>query len=248
MRHRFIVPAAILALVAGLPARQSPGQQPQSSPAAQPAAAAPAAAHAPTLEIDRIDLEPTGAAFSLGKPTLEGDFYVFISLPEKTTTRIRKTAVRKITPLTKDVNKETAYQLELLPSGRVLAREKPVFKTGAYVFHTFKTGTLMSVKKADVKQVTLLTGLPAFKAKQEEKGAKLLVGNLSMEGGSVRVIPYPGAAPAAPASGGAPANGNWNYDGVPGATDAYAPANATVAHPGDVPKAPEPPPPPPPPR
>jgi len=108
MRHRFIVSAATLVLIAGLPAGQSQGQQPQTRPAAQPAAAAPAAAHAQTLEIDRIDLEPTGAAFSLGKPTLEGDFYVFISLPEKTTTRIRKTAVRKITPLTKDVNKETA--------------------------------------------------------------------------------------------------------------------------------------------
>jgi hypothetical protein len=198
--------------------------------------------------IDRnlsIDLQPTGTTLTLSKPKLEGDFYTFISLPEKVTTRIRKSAVKKITPLTSDLNKETAYQIELLPSGRVLARERPQLKTGAYVFHTYKTGTLMSVKKADVKQVTLLQGLPAFKAKQEEMGAKLLVGNLSMEGGSIRVIPDPGAHTAPPASD-ASAPSNWNYDGVPGATDAYAPSNAVVAHPGDVPKAPEPPPPPPP--
>jgi hypothetical protein len=235
----------MLALVASLPARQSRGQQAQNPPAAKTAAPAQAKAH--SIEVYRIDLEPTGATLTLSKPMLEGDFYTFISLPEKVPTRIKKSAVRKITPLTSDLNKETAYQLELLPSGKVLARERPQLKTGAYVFHTFKTGTLMSVKKADVKQILLLTGLPAFKAKQEEKGAKLLVGNLSMEGGSVRVISDPGAhAGAAPPAGEAPANGNWNYDGVPGATDAYAPANATVAHPGDVPKAPEPPPPPPP--
>jgi len=83
-----------------------------------------------------------------------------------------------------------------------------------------------------------LKGRPAFKAKEEELGAAL-IDNLAMEGGTAHVIPAPGAA--APPSQ-TPAPGNWIYQGKPGVTDAHAPANATVASPGDVPRAPAPPP------
>jgi hypothetical protein len=100
----------------------------------------------------------------------------------------------------------------------------------------------MSLRQADVKKITRLTGLPAFRVKQEESGAAL-IGDLPMEGGSATVIPAPQAA-APP--GQAPAPGNWIYQGVPGVTDAHAPANATVASPGDVPRAPAPAPTPPP--
>jgi hypothetical protein len=118
----------------------------------------------------------------------------------------------------------------------MIAREKPKLQTGSYVFHAFKNGTVMSVRQRDVKKVTRLTGLPAFRAQQEELGAAL-IGDLPMEGGSARVVGAPGA-PAAP--GQAPAPGNWTYEGKPGVTDAYAPGNATVTSPGDVPKAPAP--------
>jgi hypothetical protein len=247
MRHRFIAPAVMLVVFAGLPARQSRGQQPQKPPAAQPAAA-PHAAPTTAVAVYQIDVEPTGRAYSVGKPRPEGKDYVYTQLPEKNVVRIPQAMVKKISLYTKDLDKETVYRIDLAPSGRMVAREEPKLKNGAYVFHAYKNGTLMSVKKADVKQVSRLTGLPAFRAEQEEKGGTLLTGTLSMEGGTLHTIPAPGAAKGAPASGQAPApaNGNWNYDGVPGATDAYAPANATVAHPGDVPKAPEPPPPPPP--
>jgi len=99
----------------------------------------------------------------------------------------------------------------------------------------------MSVRRTDVRKITLLTGLPAFRAQQEELGAAL-TGDLPMEGGSDHLRPAPGAA-AAPGQTSAP--GNWTYQGKPGVTDAYAPANARVASPGDVPKAPAPNPPPP---
>jgi hypothetical protein len=94
----------------------------------------------------------------------------------------------------------------------------------------------MSLRQADVRKITRLTGLPAFRVQQEETGAAL-IGNLAMEGGSATVIPapQPAAAPGQP-----PARGNWIYQGVPGVTDTHAPANATVASPGDVPRAPGP--------
>ncbi len=102
----------------------------------------------------------------------------------------------------------------------------------------------MSLRQADVKKVTLLTGLPAFRAEQEEMGAAL-IDNLPMEGGgAVTIIPSAGDAAAAPAP--APAPGNGTNDGTPGYDYAYPPANATVDSPGDVPKAPEPAPTPPP--
>ncbi len=135
------------------------------------------------------------------------------------------------------LGKETVYQIDLVPFGRMLTREKPKLQTGTYVFHAFKNGTLMSLRKADVKKVTHLTGLPAFRAKQEELGATL-IGDLPMQGGTAHVLPAPGAAAAPPSQ--TPAAGNWIYQGKPGVTDAYAPANATVASPGDVPKAPAP--------
>ena len=247
MRHRFIAPAAMLVLAAFLPARHSRGQQPNSPAGMKPAAAAPAAPPAaPAIEVYQIDVDPTGRAFSVGKPRLEGKNYVYTQLPEKNVVRIPQAMVKKISLFTKDLNKESVYRLDLVPSGRMVARDEPKLKNGAYVFHAYKNGTLMSVKKTDVKQVARLTGLPAFRAEQEETGGTLLTGNLSMEGGTLHSIPAPASATAAPSSGQAPAPSNWNYDGTPGVTDAYAPANATVAHPGDVPKAPEPPPPPPP--
>ena len=227
-----------MVLAASLQGQQSQGRQPQSPQGAQPAAPQ-AQGQPPSLEIYRIDLDPTGAAFALSKPKLEGDVYVYRAWPEKAIMRVPQARVKKITRLTKDLSKESVYQIDLVPSGRVLTREKPKLKTGTYVFHAFKNGTLMSVRQADVKAVTHLTGLSAFRAKQEELGAAL-IDDLAMEGGSAHVIPAPGAA-AAPASQ-TPAPGNWIYQGKPGVTDAYAPANATVASPGDVPKAPPPPP------
>ena len=120
----------------------------------------------------------------------------------------------------------------------MLAREVPQLKNKSYIFHTWLEGKLMTVRQTDVKQVTYLHGLPAFKAQQEAKGARL-IGNLPMEGGaSVTYFSEPPPAPVNPADMAAPPPSNWNYDGVPGVTDAYAPANAVVARPGDPPKAP----------
>ena len=196
------------------------------------------------VEIWRIDLDPTGSAFAFGKPQLEGDVYVYRAWPEKDIVRLPKTRVKNMTQRTKDLNNETIYQIDLVPSGRLLSRAKPKLQKGSYLFNEYKNGALMSLRQTDVKKVTLLTGLPAFRIQQEEMGAAL-IDNLPMEGGgTVQILPAPGAASASP--GPTPGPGNWSYQGAPGSTDAYAPANATVDSPGDVPKAPEPTPPPPP--
>ncbi|HYN42273.1 MAG TPA: hypothetical protein VE129_10880 [Thermoanaerobaculia bacterium] len=89
----------------------------------------------------------------------------------------------------------------------------------------------MSVPETDVVKITRLTGPAAFKAEQLALGLVVLEGESmtpGFKGGNA-------SANAAPASG-----GNWTYQGQPGASDAYAPGNATVARPGDTPMAPTP--------
>ena len=144
------------------------------------------------LEIYQIDLDPSGTAFALSKPKLEGDVYVFTVWPEKTVVRLPKAKVKQMTQRTKDLDKEVVYEITLNPSGRMIASAEPKMQGKTYVFNRWKDGALMSLRGSDVQKVTRLTGLPAFKAQQEEMGAAL-IGNLPMEGGgTVRTI---GTAP-----------------------------------------------------
>ncbi|HTY43430.1 MAG TPA: hypothetical protein VMH79_16280 [Thermoanaerobaculia bacterium] len=234
--------ATTVLLTASLPAF---AQQPAAAPAQAPTlnTSVPTKVPHPALEIYQVDLIPTGMGFAVGKPVLDGDFYVFKALPEKQEVRVAKTKVRAITLRIPDLDQEAVYEIRLLPSGRMLSREQPVLKNGAWQFHTWKDNRLMSMRQTDVQAVVVLQGLAAFKAKQEEKGARL-IGNLAMQDGQYQSVgaapPPPGQAAPPPAAGPAGAS-NWIYDGVPGVTDAYAPPNAVVASPGDVPKAAEPP-------
>jgi hypothetical protein len=116
-------------------------------------------------------------------------------------------------------------------------------KGATYQFHSWKGNTLVALKKSDVKTITRLSGLDAFKVHLEQLGAKR-IGDLPMQGGgSVSVV---GTSPGAqhPAAAAEPMQSqtpyNWIYQGVPGVTDAWAPPSAVVSAPGDVPKAPEP--------
>ena len=62
------------------------------------------------------------------------------------------------------------------------------------MFHTWREGKLLSVRKTDVQKITRVTGLEAFKIHLQQLGAKA-IGNMAMEGGgSVRVLP--GGPPA----------------------------------------------------
>lgn len=211
-------------------------QQPSTpAPRPTPVVGSQAPAPEPPLEIWQFDLDPSGQAFSLGKPVLEGDVYVFKAWPERTTVRLSRTKVKKVTQRTKDIRQEVVYQVDLVPTGRVIARDNPVLKGKTYVLKTWRDGTLMSLRTEDVKAITRVTGIPAFKIQQEERGGAR-IGDLPMEGGGTVTI-LPGGEPAAPAPGQPDGQGNWLYQGEPGVTDAYAPPSAVVASPGDVPKA-----------
>ncbi len=238
MRRMTVLAIVTLLISAGSRAQQAAG------PAGAPTKAAPeVGSQAPAdpksealLAIYQIDLDPSGTAFALGKPVLEGGAYVFKAWPERTMVRLDPSKVKKITQRTKDLDHEVVYQIDLVPTGRMIARENPTLKGTTYVFKTWRDGTLMSMRQADIRKITKVTGIAAFRIQQEERGAALNADLPMQGGGNVRVIPAAEPAPAAQAAP-PPAQGNWTYQGQPGVTDAYAPPSAVVDSPGDVPKA-----------
>lgn len=218
---------------------QGAGQPPRPTPAVGMASSA----QQPAPEIYQVDLVPSGTGFALSKPVLEGDVYTFIVWPDRDTVRLPKDRVKAITPRFKEMSTLSVWQIDLLPSGRIVAKEEPTLKGTTYTIRTWRDNTLVSMRQTDIKQITHLTGLAAFKVQQEEKGAKLMGGNLPMQGtDEVKVISEPAGSrpPGGQQTGqqGAPSgSGNWIYDGVPGITDGWAPPNAVISSPGDVPKA-----------
>jgi len=209
----------------------STGASGQTSAASQPKAA--------EAEIYQVDLNPTGTGFSLTKPVLEGDVWVFQVWPDRATVRVPKSRVKKIVPRTNEMSKNPVWQIDLLPTGQMFARDNPALKGTSYQFHRWAGGALMSVRQADVKKITRVSGPDALKIYLEHFGAKPIA-NLPMEGGTVSGLP-PAAAPAPQDSAGQYTGPiNWIYEGTPGVDDAWGPPSAVVSRPGDVPKAPEP--------
>ena len=221
MRNPLGLAAGLLLLATALQAQQPQAQQPQGQqPQAQPQAQQPEqkpTPYQPPMVIHRIDLVPTGSIFSMDKPKLEGDFYVFRILPERTVERLRKDKVKRIVQRSRDFDKEVVWQVDLLPEGKILASDEPVKKGSAYVLHSFKGGTLMSVSQKDVAKITKLTGIEAFKAEELELGVTVMTGGepnfRSDTAGEAR--PAPGRDGASQSGGSAP---------PPGATPGSEPA------------------------
>jgi hypothetical protein len=196
----------------------------------------------------KIDLIPSGAMISMSQPMLEGGSYVFRSWPDGATSAVPYNMIRNITRLTGNREGLIAYRIDLNPSGMVLARDNPAARGSMYVFRTWRDNTLMSVRAADVKAIITLTGEEAFWAEQAQLGEKR-IGTLAMQG-NAHVIALdtpantnssqagPGSTSALNGAGinGAPAYGNWMYQGTPGVSDAWSPANATMT--GGVPTMP----------
>jgi hypothetical protein len=218
-----------LILSAAAPAQQAPAQAPAPTP--KPSVARQ------LFEIYQVDLVPTGTGFAVTKPVLEGDVWVFKVWPDRSTVRLAQSKVKKITHRTKQLESDTAYRIDLEPSGQIFSRDNPVLKGTTYTFHRWRGGALMSLRQADVKKITRLTPIEIFQTHLQYFGPRP-IGDLPMEGGTV-VMPAEPAAPAqeATATGGAE---NWIYYGTPGVDEAWSPGNAVIASPGDVPKAPEP--------
>jgi len=188
----------------------------------------------------KIDLIPSGAMVSMSQPTLQGGSYVFRSWPDGAATAVPYNMVGNITRLTGDREGLIAYRIDLNPSGMVLARNNPEARGGMYVFRTWRDNTLMSVRAADVRGITTLTGEDAFWAEQAQMGEKK-IGTLAMQGNAhVIALDTPsngnssqaGRTSASTLNGagisGAPAYGNWMYQGTPGVSDAWSPANASM--------------------
>jgi hypothetical protein len=72
------------------------------------------------------------------------------------------------------------YQIDLVPSGRLIASDVPTLKGTTYVFHKFPTGTLISVRKSEVKKIFQMT--PEAVASVNPKTKLVRIGNLAMEG------------------------------------------------------------------
>ncbi|HEY3173606.1 MAG TPA: hypothetical protein VGK86_13645 [Thermoanaerobaculia bacterium] len=56
---------------------------------------------------------------------------------------------------------EVLYQIDLVEhkgdTGKIISRDLPTLKGTVYVFHTYPTGTLTSVRKSTVKQITRMS-------------------------------------------------------------------------------------------
>ena len=216
MRNRFVLCAAVFASALSLEGQQN---------------------------MFRIELVPTGRMVSLNEPTLVNGSYLFRAWPDGETTRLPQNVVRKITRITGKYEDTTVYQVMFYGGGFALARDIPLAKNGMFVFHTWRSGTLTSVRKSEVEKIGTLTGDQAFWVEQGQMG-EALIGNLAMEG-SAQVIsigtPPGGGSQAGRNSAsslnqGAPQGisgapqGNWLYQGTPGVSDAYSPANATMSN------------------
>ena len=78
----------------------------------------------------------------------------------------------------------TYYQIDLAPSGRMFAVDAPLVKGSNIVFHGYPSGTLISVRRADVKVITKITPQAAGAATTPD--SLVQIGNLAMQGGSTQ--------------------------------------------------------------
>lgn len=52
---------------------------------------------------------------------------------------------------------DALYQIDLLPSGKLISRDLPALKGTTYLCHQYPTGTLISVRKSTVKKITKMS-------------------------------------------------------------------------------------------
>lgn len=88
----------------------------------------------------------------------------------------------------------TYYQIDLAPTGKMLSKDQPVLKGNTYLFHSYPNGTLMSLRRSEVKLVTKVS--PEL---TNPNTGVIQIGNLAMAGGSSQAGPT--NASAAPKKG-----------------------------------------------
>ncbi len=93
----------------------------------------------------------------------------------------------------------TYYQIDLAPSGRMLSKDQPVLKGNAYVFRSYPAGTLMSLRRSEIKHITKIT--PEAAAASTQQVSLVQIGTLAMQGGSTQAGPTNASAVKAKAQG-----------------------------------------------
>jgi hypothetical protein len=139
------------------------------------------------------------------------------------------------------------YQVDLLPSGSVISTDLPATKGTMVVFHKYPSGTLVSMRRSDLKRVTKI---PSAAAQSTSPADRVIpIGNLAMQGGSAQAGPTNARAVGAPKNtsglgtgfyanvvpGQTEAMPNSPNDFQVGRTYAFAPSNATQSSAGALP-------------
>lgn len=75
---------------------------------------------------------------------------------------------------------ESAYQIDLVPSGKLYSRELPALKGTMYLFHQYPSGTLISIRKSAVRQITKMT--PKAAEFVNPKTRLVRIGDLAFQG------------------------------------------------------------------
>lgn len=89
------------------------------------------------------------------------------------------------------------YQIDLAPTGKMISIDVPLIKGNTYLFHAYPSGTLQSLRKADVLRVTKVDP----EAATQPADTLVQIGNLAMQGGSTQAGPT-NARAVAPKKGG----------------------------------------------
>jgi len=142
----------------------------------------------------------------------------------------------------------TYYQIDLAPTGKMLSKDQPVLKGSTYLFHSYPNGTLMSLRRSQIKQVSQVT--PEL---TNPNTGVIQIGTLAMQGGSTQAGPTnasaaPKKGPSKPelgegfysnlVVGQSLADPNSKNDYQVGRTFAAPPSSATQSSPGAPPTMP----------
>jgi hypothetical protein len=110
---------------------------------------------------------------------------------------------------------DALYQIDLIPSGKLISKDIPVTKGMALLFHKYPEGTLISMRRSEVKVITKISAQAAMATNPADRVVQ--IGNLAFQGGSSQAGPT--RAGAAAAKAGTPALGKGFYSTVvPGQT------------------------------
>jgi hypothetical protein len=141
------------------------------------------------------------------------------------------------------------YRIETSPSGSMIATDVPVLKGTTYFFHSYPAGTLVSLRRSDVRRITQINADAAAATNPADR--IVTIGNLAMQGGSQAGAQNANAVARSRAAAAGPKLGEGFYGNVvPGVTEgnpnspndyqvgrtfAAPPGNAVQSAPGEPP-------------